>query len=148
MAKFQLEMGGKNPMVVVDDADLKVAVECAVQGAFYSTGQRCTASSRLVVTEGIHDRFVAALAERTRALVVGDARAKDTQIGPVVDASQLDQDLRYLEIGKQEGAQARLRRRGAPAREARLLPFPGAPRRRHARHAHEPRGDLRARSRA
>ena len=104
MAKFQLEMGGKNPMVIVDDADLKVAVECAVQGAFYSTGQRCTASSRLVVTEGIHDRFVAALAERTRALVVGDARAKDTQIGPVVDASQLDQDLRYLEIGKQEGA--------------------------------------------
>ncbi len=92
MAKFQLEMGGKNPLVVVDDADLKVAVECAVQGAFYSTGQRCTASSRLVVTEGIHDRFVAALAERTRALVVGDARAKETQIGPVVDASQLDQD--------------------------------------------------------
>ncbi|MDH5265624.1 MAG: aldehyde dehydrogenase family protein [Betaproteobacteria bacterium] len=104
MAKFQLEMGGKNPLVVVDDADLKVAVECAVQGAFYSTGQRCTASSRLVVTEGIHDRFVAALAERTRALVVGDARAKETQIGPVVDASQLDQDLRYLEIGRQEGA--------------------------------------------
>ncbi len=104
MAKFQLEMGGKNPLVVVDDADLSVAVECAVQGAFYSTGQRCTASSRLVVTAGIHDRFVAALAERTRALVVGDARAKQTQIGPVVDASQLDQDRRYLEIGKLEGA--------------------------------------------
>jgi aldehyde dehydrogenase (NAD+) len=104
MAKFQLEMGGKNPLVVVDDADLAVAVECAVQGAFYSTGQRCTASSRLIVTAGIHDRFVAALAERTRALVVGDARAKETQIGPVVDASQLDQDLRYLEIGRQEGA--------------------------------------------
>jgi aldehyde dehydrogenase (NAD+) len=83
---------------------LSVAVECAVQGAFYSTGQRCTASSRLVVTAGIHDRFVAALAERTRALVVGDARAKETQIGPVVDASQLDQDRRYLEIGKLEGA--------------------------------------------
>ena len=104
MAKFQLEMGGKNPLVVVDDADLAVAVECAVQGAFYSTGQRCTASSRLVVTAGIHDRFVAALVERTRALVVGDARAAGTQIGPVVDASQLDQDLRYLEIARQEGA--------------------------------------------
>ena len=104
MAKFQLEMGGKNPLVVADDADLAVAVECAVQGAFYSTGQRCTASSRLVVTSGIHDRFVAALVERTRSLVVGDARAKDTQIGPVVDASQLDQDLRWLEIARKEGA--------------------------------------------
>ncbi len=104
MAKFQLEMGGKNPLVVADDADLAVAVECAVQGSFYSTGQRCTASSRLVVTSGIHDRFVAALVERTRSLVVGDARAKDTQIGPVVDASQLDQDLRYLEIARKEGA--------------------------------------------
>lgn len=104
LAKFQLEMGGKNPFVVVDDADLSVAVECAVQGSFYSTGQRCTASSRLIVTDGIHDRFVAALAERTRALVVGDARAKNTQIGPVVDQSQLDQDLRYLDIAKREGA--------------------------------------------
>ena len=104
MAKFQLEMGGKNPLVVADDADLAVAVECAVQGAFYSTGQRCTASSRLVVTAGIHDRFVAALVERTRALVVGDARAAGTQIGPVVDQSQLEQDLRYLEIARQEGA--------------------------------------------
>ncbi len=104
LAKFQLEMGGKNPLVVVDDADLAVAVECAVQGAFYSTGQRCTASSRLVVTAGIHDRFVAALTERVRSLVVGDARAKDTQIGPVVDQSQLDQDLRYLAIGRAEGA--------------------------------------------
>jgi len=104
LAKFQLEMGGKNPLVVADDADLAVAVECAVQGAFYSTGQRCTASSRLVVTSGIHDRFVAALVERTRSLVVGDARAKDTQVGPVVDASQLDQDLRWLEIARKEGA--------------------------------------------
>ena len=104
MAKFQLEMGGKNPLVVADDADLAVAVECAVQGAFYSTGQRCTASSRLVVTAGIHDRFVAALVERTRALAVGDARAAGTQIGPVVDQSQLEQDLRYLEIARQEGA--------------------------------------------
>ena len=103
-AKMQLEMGGKNPLVVVDDADLNIAVECAVQGAFYSTGQRCTASSRIIVTAGIHDRFVEALAARTRALVVGDARAKETQIGPVVDQSQLDQDMRYVEIGKSEGA--------------------------------------------
>ena len=103
-AKIQLEMGGKNPLVVVDDADLNIAVECAVQAAFYSTGQRCTASSRIIATAGIHDRFVDALAARTRALVVGDARAKETQIGPVVDQSQLDQDLRYIEIGKSEGA--------------------------------------------
>ncbi|MEO8103060.1 MAG: aldehyde dehydrogenase family protein [Betaproteobacteria bacterium] len=103
-AKLQLEMGGKNPLVVVDDADLNLAVECAIQGAFYSTGQRCTASSRIIVTAGIHDRFVEALAASTRALIVGDARAKDTQIGPVVDQSQLDQDLRYIEIGNREGA--------------------------------------------
>jgi alpha-ketoglutaric semialdehyde dehydrogenase len=104
-AKVQLEMGGKNPMVVVDDADLNVAVECAVQGAFYSTGQRCTASSRLIVTDKIHDKFVEALTARVKALVVGDARAKETQIGPVVDQSQLDQDQRYVAIGKEEGAQ-------------------------------------------
>ena len=64
MRKFQLEMGGKNPMVVLDDADLEIAVDCAVNGAFFSTGQRCTASSRLIVTEGIHDKFVAALTEQ------------------------------------------------------------------------------------
>ncbi len=104
MKKFQLEMGGKNPLVVLDDADLDTAVNCAVQGAFYSTGQRCTASSRLIVTEGIHDRFVAALEEAMAKLVVDDALKPGTQIGPVVDANQLDQDLRYLEIGQQEGA--------------------------------------------
>ena len=64
MKKFQLEMGGKNPLVVLDDADLKVAVECAANSAFFSTGQRCTAASRLIVTKGIHDKFVAALTER------------------------------------------------------------------------------------
>jgi len=104
MKKFQLEMGGKNPLVVLDDADLGIAVECAANGAFFSTGQRCTASSRLIVTEGIHDRFVAALAERMKSLVVDDALKTGTHIGPAVDQSQLDQDLRYIEIGKQEGA--------------------------------------------
>jgi len=102
--KFQLEMGGKNPTIVLDDADLKVAVESVAQSAFFSTGQRCTASSRIIVTEGIHDRFVEALAERTRNLRVGDALHKDTEIGPVVDPSQLKQDTDYIEIGKQEGA--------------------------------------------
>jgi aldehyde dehydrogenase (NAD+) len=102
--KFQLEMGGKNPTIVLDDADLKVAVESVAQSAFFSTGQRCTASSRIIVTEGIHDRFVEALAERARNLRVGDALHKDTDIGPVVDPSQLKQDTDYIEIGKQEGA--------------------------------------------
>jgi aldehyde dehydrogenase (NAD+) len=104
MKKFQLEMGGKNPLVVLDDADLAVAVECAANGAFFATGQRCTASSRLVVTEGIHDRFVAALTERMKTLVVDDALKSGTHIGPAVDQSQLDQDLRYIGIGKDEGA--------------------------------------------
>jgi aldehyde dehydrogenase (NAD+) len=104
LKKFQLEMGGKNPLVVLDDADVKVAVEAAVNGAFFSTGQRCTASSRLIVTQGIHDRFVEALTERVKGLVVDDAVKSGTHMGPVVDQSQLDQDLRYIKIGKDEGA--------------------------------------------
>ena len=104
MAKFQLEMGGKNPLVVLDDADLKTAVESAVNGAYFSTGQRCTASSRLIVTKGIHNKFVDALAERLKGLVVDDALKAGTQIGPVVDKNQLNQDLFYIEEGKKEGA--------------------------------------------
>jgi aldehyde dehydrogenase (NAD+) len=103
MKKVQLEMGGKNPLVVLDDADLKVAVECAVNGAFFSTGQRCTASSRLVVQDGIHDRFVAALVDRLKGLVVDDALKAGTHIGPVVDQGQLDQNLAYIGIAKDEG---------------------------------------------
>ncbi|HXR56071.1 MAG TPA: aldehyde dehydrogenase family protein [Casimicrobiaceae bacterium] len=104
MKKFQLEMGGKNPLVIVDDAELNVAVECAVNGAFFSTGQRCTASSRLIVTEGIHDRFVQAMATRMKALVTDDALKSGTHIGPAVDRSQLDQDLSYIDVGRKEGA--------------------------------------------
>ena len=103
MAKFQLEMGGKNPMVVLDDADLNVAVNAAVNSGFFSTGQRCTASSRLIVTEGIHDRFVAAMVEKMKALKVDDARKAGTDIGPVVDASQLGQDQSYVAIARAEG---------------------------------------------
>ena len=112
------KMGGKNPMVVLDDADLKTAVECAVNGAFFSTGQRCTASSRLIVTQGIHDRFVAALAERMKGLVVDDALKPGTHVGPVVDQSQLDQDLEYIRLGTKEGARlvagGELLNRGTP----------------------------------
>ncbi len=104
MAKFQLEMGGKNPFVVLDDADLGVAVSCAVNSGFFSTGQRCTASSRVIVTDAIHDRFVAAVVERMKTLKVGDARQAGTDIGPVVDERQLAQDLEYVAIGKAEGA--------------------------------------------
>src|SRR5437870_9335203 len=104
MAKLQLEMGGKNPMVVLDDADLATAVNCAVQGAYYSTGQRCTASSRLIVTAGIHDRFVAAMKEKLASLKVDDALAPGTDIGPVVDQVQLSTDLKYVDVGKGEGA--------------------------------------------
>jgi len=104
MAKLQLEMGGKNPLVVLDDADLAVAVSCAVNGAFFSTGQRCTASSRLIVGANIHDRFVAALSERLGSLKVDDALTPGTDIGPVVDETQLKQNLDYIGIGQREGA--------------------------------------------
>lgn len=104
MKRMQLEMGGKNPLVVLDDADLDMAVECAVQGAFFSTGQRCTASSRFIVTEGIHDRFVRAVIGRLEGLKVGHALDAATHIGPVVDDKQLQVDLSYIDIGVQEGA--------------------------------------------
>jgi len=104
LKKIQLEMGGKNPLVVLDDADIKVAVECAVNGAFFSTGQRCTASSRLIVTKGIHDKFVNAMTERLKSLVVDNALKPGVHMGPVVDKNQLNQDLFYIEEGKKEGA--------------------------------------------
>jgi acyl-CoA reductase-like NAD-dependent aldehyde dehydrogenase len=103
-AKYQLEMGGKNPLVVLDDANIETAVSCAVNGAFFSTGQRCTASSRLIVTAGIHDQFVDALAKRIRSLVIGHALTSGVEIGPVVDGTQLEQDLRYIDVGRGEGA--------------------------------------------
>jgi aldehyde dehydrogenase (NAD+) len=103
LKKYQLEMGGKNPLLILDDADLNVAVECAVNGAFYSTGQRCTASSRTIVTEQIYDRFRDAMLARTSGLKVGDAIEASTQIGPVVDQRQLDKNLSYIQIGKDEG---------------------------------------------
>ena len=104
LAKMQLEMGGKNPLVVLNDADLVTAVNCAVQGSFYSTGQRCTASSRLIVEKDIYPAFVAAVKQKLASLTIGDALAAGTDIGPVVDQSQLDQDLDYIRIGRDEGA--------------------------------------------
>ena len=102
-ARVQLEMGGKNPLVVLDDCELDRAVQCALDGAFFATGQRCTASSRIIVTDGIHDRFVAALAAKVSALRVGDALASDTQMGPLASESQLETTLSYLDIAVKEG---------------------------------------------
>lgn len=103
--RVQLEMGGKNPLVVLDDADLERAVAIALDGSFFSSGQRCTASSRLIVTDGIHDRFVAALADRVRALKVGHALEPATQIGPVASEEQRDTVETYLQVAADEGAQ-------------------------------------------
>ena len=104
LKKIQLEMGGKNPQVILDDADLAQAVELSVQSAFFSTGQRCTASSRLIVTEGIYPKFIAAMKVRMAGLKVGDALAAGIDIGPVSSLSQLEQDMRYVDIGQAEGA--------------------------------------------
>jgi len=101
--RVQCEMGGKNPLVVLDDADLTKAVNAALNGAFFSTGQRCTASSRLIVTDGIHDRFVTALTDAMSALKIGHALDPETQIGPVVDQAQFDKDREYIEIAATEG---------------------------------------------
>lgn len=104
MRKSQMEMGGKNPFVVLADADLSLAADCVVNGAFFSTGQRCTASSRIIVDKAIHSAFVDLLAERMKGLRVGHALDPDTQIGPVVDESQLAQNESYIAKGKAEGA--------------------------------------------
>ncbi|MEO8542128.1 MAG: aldehyde dehydrogenase family protein [Burkholderiaceae bacterium] len=104
LKKVQLEMGGKNPQVVLDDADLGQAVELCVQSAFFSTGQRCTASSRLIVTEGIYPKFIAAMQTRMAALKVGDALQAGIDIGPVSSKAQLAQDFDYVAIAQKEGA--------------------------------------------
>jgi alpha-ketoglutaric semialdehyde dehydrogenase len=103
-AKFQLEMGGKNPLIVLDDADLPLAIAAAVNGAFYQTGQRCTASSRLIATRKIHDKFVDGVIAAMKELKVDNALEPGTQVGPVVDDRQLAQDMEYLDIGRSEGA--------------------------------------------
>jgi aldehyde dehydrogenase (NAD+) len=102
-ARVQLEMGGKNPLVVLDDADLERAVAVALDGCFFATGQRCTASSRLIVQDGIHDEFVHALGERVRALRVGHALDPQTQIGPAVSEEQREISYQYMDVAVREG---------------------------------------------
>lgn len=103
LTKFQLEMGSKNALLVVDDADIDVAVQCAVAGAYSGTGQKCTASSRLVVHRPVHDAFVDKLKTAVNALTVGHALAEDTQVGPVVSGEQLAADLAYMDLARREG---------------------------------------------
>jgi acyl-CoA reductase-like NAD-dependent aldehyde dehydrogenase len=105
LTRVQMEMGSKNALVVMDDADLELAVSLAASGAFGGTGQKCTASSRLVVHRRVYDEFVAKLVARTRELKVGHALEAGTQIGPVVSAAQLAGNLRYLELAREEGAE-------------------------------------------
>jgi alpha-ketoglutaric semialdehyde dehydrogenase len=100
--RIQLEMGGKNPTIVLADADFNSAVENVVNASMFSTGQKCTATSRAIVEDAIYDKFVAALVERTRKLKVGDGMQPGIDIGPAIDQGQLDTVLKYIEIGKQE----------------------------------------------
>ncbi len=101
--RIQLEMGGKNPTIVLADCDFKSAVENVVNAAFFSTGQKCTATSRAIVEDGIYDKFVAAVVERTKSLKVGDGLQPGIEIGPAVDQSALETILKYIGIAKAEG---------------------------------------------
>jgi alpha-ketoglutaric semialdehyde dehydrogenase len=103
--RIQLEMGGKNPTIVLADADFERAVENVVNAAFFSTGQKCTATSRAIVEDSIYDRFVAAVVERTRRLKVGDGMQPGVDIGPCVDQGQMETVLRYIEIGRKESGE-------------------------------------------
>jgi aldehyde dehydrogenase (NAD+) len=102
--RLSLEMGGKNAQIVLDDADLDLALDGVLWGAFGTTGQRCTATSRLVLQDGIHDAFVARLAARAEALVLGDGRKSGTDVGPLVNQAALDKVQRYMGIAREQGA--------------------------------------------
>ena len=102
--KVHLEMGGKNAIMIMDDANLDLALEGCVWGGFGTTGQRCTAASRVIVHEKVHDRFVAEFAKRAKALRVGSGLDPTMQMGPSISEKQLQKVMGYVEIGKQEGA--------------------------------------------
>ncbi len=102
--RLSLEMGGKNAMIVLDDADLDLALEGVIWGAFGTTGQRCTATSRLLLGDGIHDHFLGCLVDRARSLRLGDGRKENTDVGPLINASALEKVERYVDIGHREGA--------------------------------------------
>jgi acyl-CoA reductase-like NAD-dependent aldehyde dehydrogenase len=106
--RIQLEMGGKNPTIVLADAEFNSAVENVVNAAFFSTGQKCTATSRAIVEDSIYDKFVDALVERTKKLKVGNGMEPGVDIGPAVDEAQLKTDLRYIDIGRKEAGDPRI----------------------------------------
>jgi len=105
--RLSLEMGGKNAMIVLDDADLDLALEGVLWGAFGTTGQRCTATSRLIVQDGVHDNFVSMLEKRVRALRLGDGRKSGTDVGPLINRAAVEKVERYVEVGRTEGAELR-----------------------------------------
>jgi acyl-CoA reductase-like NAD-dependent aldehyde dehydrogenase len=115
--RLSLEMGGKNAMLVLDDADLDLALEGILWGAFGTTGQRCTATSRLIVQDGVHDEFVNTLAKRAEKLVLGDGRKKGTDVGPLINPDAVSKVDKYVAIG---GSEADLRIGGARATGAGL----------------------------
>ncbi len=102
--RVQCEMGGKNPVVVLEDCDINLAVESTVQGAFGSTGQRCTATSRAIVVDQIADNFIERVVARAEALRLGDGAQAETEVGPIVDAAQFKSVLSYIDIGREDGA--------------------------------------------
>lgn len=103
-AKVQCEMGGKNPVIVLEDADMNLAVESTAQGAFGSTGQRCTATSRVIVVDKVADNFIERMIARAESLRIGDGASDETEVGPLVDAKQFRNVLRYIDVGKEDGA--------------------------------------------
>ena len=106
--RIQLEMGGKNPTIVLADADFNSAVENTVNAAFFSTGQKCTATSRVIVEDAIYDKFVEAIVERTKKLKVGNGMEAGIDIGPAIDKGQLETNLKYIEIGRKEAGEPRI----------------------------------------
>lgn len=104
LIKVQAEMGGKNPLIIASDANLELATEVAIQGIYHSTGQRCTATSRLIVMSDIYEQFIDKLVARMEKIKVGNALAESTEIGPVANAAQLEKNLGYINIGRDEGA--------------------------------------------
>ena len=106
--RIQLEMGGKNPTIVLNDADFNSAVENTVNAAFFSTGQKCTATSRVIVEEGIYNKFIDAMVERTKKLKVGNGMEPGIDIGPAVDEGQLKTNLKYMEIGQKESGKPKI----------------------------------------
>src|SRR5690606_30966578 len=103
--RLSLEMGGKNAQIVLDDADRDLALDGVLWGAFGTTGQRCTATSRLILQRGIHDEFLGRLVDRVKTLKLGDGRKPGTDVGPLVNEAAREKVERYVEIGRSEGAE-------------------------------------------